>query len=69
MKMRYAPLMIVHLICAAGGVMAGSIATIVALWISLQSMGFLGQTNTIGAHKLPVTVQNYLSTVGEFELI
>ncbi|XP_076230763.1 peroxidase isoform X2 [Calliopsis andreniformis] len=46
----------------AGGLMAGSVATIAILWVSLQTMGFLGNSHSIGAYKLPVTLQNYLTS-------
>ncbi|XP_006611344.1 peroxidase-like isoform X2 [Apis dorsata] len=46
----------------AGGLMAGSVATLAILWVSLQTMGFLGNTHTIGAYKLPISLQNYLAS-------
>ncbi|XP_031834130.1 salivary peroxidase/catechol oxidase isoform X3 [Nomia melanderi] len=46
----------------AGGLMAGSVATLTILWISLQTMGFLGNSHSIGAYKLPMTLQNYLAS-------
>lgn len=42
--------------------MAGSVATLAILWVSLQTMGLLGQSHTIGAYKLPVTLQNFLAS-------
>lgn len=42
--------------------MAGSVATLAVLWISLQTMGFLGHSHSIGAYKLPISVQRYLTT-------
>ncbi|XP_015600667.1 peroxidase isoform X3 [Cephus cinctus] len=47
---------------SAGGVMAGSVATLAVLWISLQTMGFLGQTGSITASKIPISIQTYLAT-------
>ncbi|XP_011136255.1 peroxidase isoform X3 [Harpegnathos saltator] len=47
----------------AGGVMAGSIATLAILWVSLQTMGLLGHSHSIGTSKLPpASLQNYLAT-------
>ncbi|XP_076681835.1 peroxidase isoform X2 [Andrena cerasifolii] len=46
----------------AGGLMAGSVASLAILWIFLQTMGFLGNSHSIGAYKLPVTLQNYLAS-------
>lgn len=46
----------------AGGLMAGSVATLAILWVSLQTMGFLGSSHTIGAYKLPMSLQNYLAS-------
>ncbi|KAK9306667.1 hypothetical protein QLX08_002745 [Tetragonisca angustula] len=46
----------------AGGLMAGSVATLAILWVSLQTMGFLGTSHTIGAYKLPMSLQNYLAS-------
>ncbi|XP_076162998.1 salivary peroxidase/catechol oxidase isoform X2 [Ptiloglossa arizonensis] len=46
----------------AGGLMAGSVATLAILWISLQTMGFLGNSHSIGVYKLPVSLQNYLAS-------
>ncbi|XP_076294511.1 peroxidase isoform X2 [Lasioglossum baleicum] len=46
----------------AGGLMAGSVATLTVLWISLQTMGFLGNSHSIGAYKLPMSLQNYLAS-------
>lgn len=42
--------------------MAGSVATLAILWVSLQTMGFLGNSHAIGAYKLPMSVQNYLAS-------
>lgn len=42
--------------------MAGSVATLTILWISLQTMGFLGNYHSIGAYKLPMSLQNYLAS-------
>ncbi|KAF3430719.1 hypothetical protein E2986_12643 [Frieseomelitta varia] len=42
--------------------MAGSVATLAILWVSLQTMGFLGTSHTIGAYKLPMSLQNYLAS-------
>nr|XP_033333242.1 peroxidase-like isoform X3 [Megalopta genalis] len=47
---------------SAGGLMAGSVATLTILWISLQTMGFLGNSHSIGAYKLPASLQNYLAS-------
>lgn len=47
---------------SAGGLMAGSVATLMVLWISLQTMGFLGNSHSIGAYKLPMSLQNYLAS-------
>ncbi|XP_017753123.1 PREDICTED: peroxidase-like isoform X3 [Eufriesea mexicana] len=47
---------------SAGGLMAGSVATLAILWVSLQTMGFLGSSHTIGAYKLPMSLQNYLAS-------
>ncbi|XP_015434443.1 PREDICTED: peroxidase-like [Dufourea novaeangliae] len=47
---------------SAGGLMAGSVATLAVLWISLQTMGFLGNSHSIGAYKLPLSLQNYLAS-------
>ncbi|XP_046478630.1 peroxidase isoform X1 [Neodiprion pinetum] len=46
---------------SAKGVMAGSVATLAVLWISLQGMGFVAQPSTIDASRLPISMQNYLS--------
>ncbi|XP_043667765.1 peroxidase-like isoform X2 [Vespula pensylvanica] len=46
----------------AGGVMAGSVATLAILWVSLQSMGLLGYSNSMEAYKLPMSLQNYLAS-------
>ncbi|XP_017883255.1 peroxidase-like isoform X2 [Ceratina calcarata] len=46
----------------AGGLMAGSVATLAILWVSLQAMGFLGNSHSIGAYKLPMSLQNYLAS-------
>ncbi|KAJ8676076.1 hypothetical protein QAD02_011862 [Eretmocerus hayati] len=46
---------------SAGGVMAGSIATLAVLWVFLQTMGIFGPRNDIGAFKLPFTLENYFS--------
>ncbi|XP_043257427.1 peroxidase-like isoform X1 [Colletes gigas] len=45
---------------SAGSLMAGSVVTLAVLWVSLQTMGFLGNSHSIGAYKLPVSLQNYL---------
>lgn len=42
--------------------MAGSIATLAILWVSLQTMGFLGHSHSIGTHKLPESLQTYLAS-------
>ncbi|CAK9811196.1 Pxd [Anthophora plagiata] len=47
---------------SAGGLMAGSVATLAILWISLQTMGFLGNSHSIGAYKLPASLQDYLAS-------
>lgn len=47
---------------SAGGLMAGSVATLTVLWISLQTMGLLGNSHSIGAYKLPMSLQNYLAS-------
>ncbi|XP_076644739.1 peroxidase isoform X2 [Halictus rubicundus] len=47
---------------SSGGLMAGSVATLTVLWISLQTIGFLGNSHSIGAYKLPVSLQNYLAS-------
>lgn len=47
---------------SAGGLMAGSVATLAILWVSLQTMGFLGSYHSIGAYKLPMSLQNYLAS-------
>ncbi|XP_011256334.1 peroxidase isoform X2 [Camponotus floridanus] len=49
----------------AGGVMAGSIATLAILWVSLQTLGFLGHSHSIGTHKLPESLQTYLASYTE----
>ncbi|XP_003425663.1 peroxidase isoform X3 [Nasonia vitripennis] len=46
---------------SAGGVMAGSVCTLAVLCVFLQTMGFFGPQNTIGAFKLPFTLDNYLA--------
>ncbi|XP_012227185.1 peroxidase isoform X3 [Linepithema humile] len=46
----------------AGGVMAGSVATFAILWMSLQTMGLLGHSHSIGTYKLPESLQNYLAS-------
>ncbi|KAM0726439.1 Peroxidase [Formica fusca] len=45
----------------AGGVMAGSVATLAILWVSLQTLGFLGHSHSIGTYKVPESLQNYLA--------
>lgn len=41
--------------------MAGSVATLAILWVSLQTMGLLGHSHSIGTYnKLPESLQNYL---------
>ncbi|XP_014616357.1 PREDICTED: peroxidase-like isoform X1 [Polistes canadensis] len=50
----------------AGGVMAGSVATLAILWISLQSMGLLSYSNSMETYKLPVSLQNYLTSYTDF---
>ncbi|XP_071554291.1 salivary peroxidase/catechol oxidase isoform X4 [Temnothorax nylanderi] len=47
---------------SAGGVMAGSVATLAILWISLQTMGLLGHSHSIGTYRLPDSLQNYLAS-------
>ncbi|KAG7204449.1 hypothetical protein KM043_004884 [Ampulex compressa] len=47
---------------SAGGLMAGSVATLAILWVSLQTMGLLGHSHSIGAYKLPTSLQNYLAS-------
>ncbi|KAL0125815.1 hypothetical protein PUN28_004701 [Cardiocondyla obscurior] len=47
---------------SAGGVMAGSVATLAILWVSLQTMGLLGHSHSIGTYRLPEGLQNYLSS-------
>lgn len=42
--------------------MAGSIATLAILWVSLQTMGLLGHSYSIGTYKLPDSLQNYLAS-------
>ncbi|KMQ90863.1 peroxidase-like isoform x5 protein [Lasius niger] len=42
--------------------MAGSVATLAILWVSLQTMGFLGHSHSIGTYKLPESLQNYLAS-------
>ncbi|XP_051159599.1 peroxidase-like isoform X2 [Leptopilina boulardi] len=44
----------------AGGVMAGSVATLAVLWIFLQTLGFIGNSHSVGVYKLPKTFQNDL---------
>lgn len=44
----------------AGGVMAGSVATLAVIWISLQTFGFIGNSHSVGIYKLPNTFQNDL---------
>lgn len=57
------------LLRTAGGVMAGSVATLAILWVSLQSMGLLGYSNSMEAYKLPMSLQNYLASyTGEYIL-
>ncbi|KAI4474565.1 hypothetical protein M0802_015553 [Mischocyttarus mexicanus] len=53
---------VLGLVEEAGGVMAGSVATLAILWISLQSMGLLSYTKSMEAYKLPVSLQNYLTS-------
>ncbi|XP_070162452.1 salivary peroxidase/catechol oxidase isoform X1 [Polyergus mexicanus] len=45
----------------AGGVMAGSVAILAILWVSLQTLGFLGHSHSIGTYKVPESLQNYLT--------
>nr|UCR61005.1 peroxidase [Aphelinus asychis] len=47
---------------SAGGVMAGSVATLAVLCVFLQTMGLFGQQNAIGAYKLPFALENYFSS-------
>ncbi|XP_011344830.1 peroxidase-like isoform X2 [Ooceraea biroi] len=47
---------------SAGSVMAGSVATLAILWVSLQTMGLLGHSHSIDANKLPSSLQNYLAS-------
>jgi len=42
--------------------MAGSIATLAILWVSLQTMGLLGHSHSIGTYNLPESLQNYLAS-------
>lgn len=42
--------------------MAGSVATLAILWVSLQTMGLLGHSHSIGTYKLPESLQNYLAS-------
>lgn len=42
--------------------MAGSVATLAVLWVSLQTMGLLGRSHSMDAYKLPVSLQNYLAS-------
>ncbi|XP_011161795.1 peroxidase isoform X2 [Solenopsis invicta] len=46
----------------AGSVMAGSIATLAILWVSLQTMGLLGHSHSIDTYKLPESLHNYLAS-------
>lgn len=41
--------------------MAGSIATLAILWVSLQTIGLLGHSHSISTSKLP-SLQNYLTS-------
>lgn len=41
--------------------MAGSVATLAILWVSLQTLGFLGHSHSIGTYKVPESLQNYLA--------
>ncbi|XP_011872587.1 PREDICTED: peroxidase-like isoform X1 [Vollenhovia emeryi] len=50
---------------SAGGVMAGSVATLAILWVSLQSMGLLGHSHSIGTYQLPESLHNYLASYTE----
>ncbi|XP_018343646.1 PREDICTED: peroxidase-like isoform X1 [Trachymyrmex septentrionalis] len=47
---------------SAGGVMAGSVATLAILWMSLQTMGLLSHSHSISTYKLPESLQNYLAS-------
>lgn len=47
--------------------MAGSVATLAILWVSLQTLGFLGHSHSIGTYKVPESLQNYLAT-GKYPL-
>ncbi|XP_011161794.1 peroxidase isoform X1 [Solenopsis invicta] len=47
---------------SAGSVMAGSIATLAILWVSLQTMGLLGHSHSIDTYKLPESLHNYLAS-------
>jgi hypothetical protein len=47
---------------SAGGVMAGSVATLAILWMSLQTMGLLGHSHSIDTYRLPESQQNYLAS-------
>lgn len=41
--------------------MAGSIATLVALWMAFHTMQLFGYTHLIGGYKLPVYFHNHMS--------
>lgn len=47
---------------SAKGVMAGSVATLAILWMSLQGMGFVSKPSFIGASRMPVPLHSYLAT-------
>ena len=42
--------------------MAGSVATLAILWMSLQTMGLLSHSHSISTYKLPESLQNYLAS-------
>lgn len=49
--------------------MAGSVATLAVLWIFLQTLGFIGNSHSVGVYKLPKTFQNDLPVYSsEFSL-
>ncbi|XP_048512469.1 peroxidase-like isoform X2 [Athalia rosae] len=52
---------IAGILSTAKGVMAGSVATLAILWISLQGTGIMLQPTFMDCAKLPVPLQNYLA--------
>ncbi|XP_043269113.1 peroxidase-like isoform X2 [Venturia canescens] len=44
---------------SASGIMAGSIAALACLWITIQSLGFFGYGHVIGGYRVPLYVQNH----------